>query len=487
MNMDLVKLLNDLLKDYSDVKVAQLTGIERTRINRIRNGRFKIEYSELEKIIEVFMVDKETAHKMRDAYLYEKLGKDKYNSRLLAKDFLSSMKYEESSADRMLIENQNTRIAVDFDITGEIAALRSMISVRNCITMIMTKAAQENDKIMIISSPFDDHLLSMLFTITSVNRELEIEHIYALSATTELTEPSTYYMEVAKAVYPIFMLNTNYRAYYSIIGHTTSALMPFQIITGKFTMIMSPDGTSGVIVKNQPVIEIHKNLFTKRVKECTPFIRKIRTPMEFLQHYGTVMDMVAANNTGSRFYSIDYEPCMLHFFKASDLGEMGEKSKYDPALFELFNSIQINLLPAFNSRTQSAFFTKRGVEAFIKTGQIAEIPEAFGLTFGYERRRELLQCVLGAMKNKKSTYKYYLLKESEFDPPLGLRFLGSGSKTDHLFVMSDSIGGVRSILSMSNSVIVSTVFEFIESLADSDMVYSQEKMIEYMENVIASM
>ena len=117
------------------------------------------------------------------------------------------------------------------------------------------------------------------------------------------------------------------------------------------------------------------------------------------------------------------------------------------------------------------------------------------------------------MKEENSNKIYYLLNENEFAPPLGLRFLGSGTKTDHLFVISNRYGdgksilsfeddskskeathspditssGFRSILRFSNPEITAAVYDFVVSLHDTNMVYSKEKMIEYMERTIAEM
>ena len=91
------------------------------------------------------------------------------------------------------------------------------------------------------------------------------------------------------------------------------------------------------------------------------------------------------------------------------------------------------------------------------------------------------------MKDDKSQKVYYLVNEKELDLPLGLRFLGSGTKADHLFVISETHEGVRSILSLTNPDIVSAVFTFVESLPESSMVYPRAEMIAYMEKTISEM
>lgn len=485
--MSLVSLLSEVLKDYSDVRISMMTGIERTRINRIRNGKFKIEFDELNRIISTFVFDDEMKSKLYDAYLLEKLGKDKYRSRQLAKEFLRSLRSFGQGEDGVFHQGELTSVNVNFDIPDSIVTLDNALSLRRAISLVLTEAAAENDDIYIMSSPFDSTLISLIMTISSAYRKLDIKHIFSISSNNELTEPLTYYMQVARSVYPIFMLNTNYKAYYSLVGSSTNSLLPFYVLTSKYIVDISYDLTCGVIVKKKSVVDMVKKLFVERIKTSTPFIRKISTPGEFLQHYGKVME-AAASSGAATYYSLDYEPCMLHFFTSEDLQAFNRSTKDAPVALALVEKMEKILLPAFNKKNQVAFFTKKGVEAFIETGCIAEIPDGLGLVIKYERRRELLQCVLNAMKNEeKSKYIYRLFNENEFDPPLGLRFLGSGSTTDHLFVMSNSEDGVRSILSLSNPDIVSSVFDFIESLETSDMVYSREEMIAYMEDVIAKM
>ena len=485
--MELVKLLDDLLHDYSDVRVSAMTGIERTRVNRIRNGKFKPTYKEIESIIKAFMVSDDKAKQLYETYFLEKWGRDKFNSRVLAKEFLTSLKLLEADVNTPMSEGTMFSLNVNFKLPENIMVLNSSIAVNQVATMVITQAATENDTIRIVGSPFDDKLISMIFNLSAGYRDLEIEHIYSVASSNELTEPMTYYMEVAKAVYPIFMMNTNYKAYYSLIGHTTNSLLPYYIVTSRYAVVVSSDVSSGIIISNSQVIELVKKLFAQRMETCTPFIKKITTPGEFLQHYVRVME-IAAGVDSKTYYSIDYEPCMLHFFRPEDIGMMKKNIEDAPLVYALLQKIESQLLPTFNDQKQVAFFTKNGVDSFIRTGQIAEIPDGLGLKFTYERRKELLQLVLNAMKNeKKSQYVYRLLNEKVFDPPLGLRFLGTGAKTDHLFIMSNSKDGVRSILSLSNPDVVSSVFDFIEALEESNMVYSPEKMIDYMEKKIAEM
>ena len=510
--MDLVDMLNAVLEDYSDVRISQITGIERTRLNRIKNGKFKITIEELRKIVNSFMLSEEKAKELYDQYLYEKLGKDRYNSRLIAKEFLISLNTDESLG---LFKNSilKTSLSEDFDISEDIVAINGAFSVRRALNYVMIQATTNKDKIRAISSPFSDYFLAQIFLITSSEPELEIDHIYSLSSINELTEPLTYYMSVAKAVYPIFMLNTGYNAYYTLVGHTTNALMPYCVITSNFFMMIAPDGTSAVITKAKSVIELQKKLFDERKKLCSSFIQRIRSTYSYLEYYCSIIEKSTASIGSGVYYSIDYEPCVLCFFKKEELEQCITNINNDEKLVSLFSQFVGSSYDSFRKNKQISFFTKAGLRSFIETGTIAEIPDSIGLVLSSERRKEVLQRVLDKMKEENCNKIYYLLNENEFAPPLGLRFLGSGTKTDHLFVISNRYGdgksilsfeddskskeathspditssGFRSILRFSNPEITAAVYDFVVSLHDTNMVYSKEKMIEYMERTIAEM
>ena len=486
--MELTELLGELLRDYSDVSVSRLTGIERTRLNRIRNGKFQIEFDELQAIIKALMIDDDTARRLYDAFLFRRLGRDRYNAHRLTKDFLTSMKFDEVDSGLFGSDSLRAKLSVDLDFPGEVKVITGLLSVKYIITMIMTAAASKKETVRIVSSPFHTQLLATILTLTASNNDLEIKHVFSLSTADELADPQTYYMQAAKAIYPIFMLNSNYSAYYSISGHITNSIMPYCVITRQFCLMISADAGSAVLVKNRDAVELFTKTFDNRLSKCLPFIKKIRTGGEYLAHYGRVMEAMSMNAACKRLYSIDFEPCMLHLLTEKDLLPMTIAAQNDPLANDSLQMILSELLEPFNQLPQKAFFTKRGVDSFIKTGQIAEIPEVLGLRFDYGRRREMLCAVLEeAKKNDPNSRQYYLLNENEFEPPLGLRFLGSGLGTDHLFVMSDSIGGVRSILMFSNPEVKSAVFEFIETLAESNMVYPHDEMITYLEKTIGEM
>lgn len=479
--MELLKMLNGILQDYSDVKISYLTGIERTRLNRIKNGKFKIEFDELKKIISALMIDDETAKKLYDAYLYEKLGKDKYNSRQLAKEFMTSMTLSvDNSASMSMSYN------VDFNISQDVMTIDGYVNVRQVVQMMLFKAAEKNDKIRLMTSPFNEGLNTILLTVTASRPELEIEHIYSLAATNELPEPLTYYMSVAKAVYPLFMLNTGYTAYYSLVGHATNTLTPYHIITSDFSIELTPDKEHAILLTSKPVIELQKELFEQRKNKCSPFINKIKDLHDYFRHYCAIVQSVSAS-TSDLYYSLDYEPCVLSQFTDEELKGCIDKITEDKELAQLMNTFLNSFYSTFKVNRQISYFTKDGVRSFVENGTVEEIPDALGLVVSPKRRKEILEGVLKMMKDEKSHKTYYMLNEKEFKPPHGLRFLGSGSKTGHIFVMSNGHDGIRSILSLSNPEIKSIFFDFLESLPETDMVYSHEDMIAYMEETINNM
>ena len=495
--MDLVKMLNEILEDYSDVRVAHLTGIERTRLNRIRNGKFKITLPELQKIISAFVTDDNQANKLYDAYLFDKIGRDKYNSRILAKEFLESLREADPQDPDFDGSYARTNISSDFDIEDDLTVLRSPVAVRHAMNMVMMQAMSQKEKIRIISSSVSEYLLSQIFTVTSAAPDLEIDHIYSLAAENELPEPLTYYMGVAKAVYPIFMLNSNYRAYYMLVGHATNALMPYHIITNRFGLLLDPTFSNAILVKKKDVVMLAQHLFDDRKKKCSAFITKINSTEEYLLHYCNILERTDGLMK-DLYYSIDYEPCRLDFLTEKEIYGCMERVKGNPKAANLVKEFVGKFYTPFMQNKQISFFTKEGLHSFIDTGTIKEIPETLGLVVDKKRRIEMLQCVLSCMKDEKSGKIYYLINEKEFKPPLGLRYFGAGVKADHMFVISNSYsrdssgenkeaGKVPSILILTNSEILSAVFDFIESLPETKMVYSREESIEYMENVISEM
>ena len=80
-----------------------------------------------------------------------------------------------------------------------------------------------------------------------------------------------------------------------------------------------------------------------------------------------------------------------------------------------------------------------------------------------------------------------MINENEFKLPLGIRFLGTGSKNDHLFILSNQKEGFRSILGISQPQVLKVVFDFIESLPDTNMVYSKQELLDYLKEVISQL
>ncbi|MBQ1389415.1 MAG: hypothetical protein IIY78_07285 [Clostridia bacterium] len=482
MENNFLQLLDNVIGEFSDVKVSAMTGIERTRINRIRKGKFKIEFDELNKIISAFYVEKKDAQNLYDAYLYDKLGADKFKSRQIAKELLSDLSIT-TNIPQVKITNINLDLPESFGNSNDLAYFQSLASVRNAIIIILLKAQTNGEKIRIISKPDDSFLTSAVFTITSASPTLDIDHLYSLAAVDQIPSPLTYYITTAKDIYPIFMLNTNYKAYYNTSGYLTNELMPFHIITGQYSMSISADFTTAFLTNKHQVIELYSKVFDEKIKNSTSFISHIETVGDYLKHYCSIVQKTQSF-MGNLFYSLDYEPCVLSYITKDELSMCIEKMKGQSDILKLISVFIDGFFETFKTNKQVSFFTKKGLHSFLETGKIAEIPEALGLVISPERRVEIISIILDKMKNHTGNKVFYMINENEFDPPMGLRFLGAGYKTDHVFVISNDKDGTRSILSLSNVNIVSIVFDFIESLPESNMVYSNDDAIAYIEDVL---
>ncbi len=482
--MEFLSLFNETIKDYSDVKLSHLTGIERTRLNRIKNGHAKIKFDELKNIATVLMLSDESKQMLFDSFLMEKVGKDKYLSRKITKEFFRDLCIDFNS-NLEKFKSFNLQTETHFNLPKETTVINGEASVDLAVSLTLELALSNKNKIEIISSPSHEVLFSQLFNVLSKENGITIDHILSLMPSDKLSEPYSYNINIAKTVYPLFMLNGNYCAYYLYDYSDINALMPYYIITDSISVNISKNFNSAIITQDKDIINLHRELFREQKVRSLKLVNNIQTPEEYLKSYCEFLTRTNLLDEKPLFYSVDYEPCILPYLDISELNGVLQNVCASQKLIELTNNYLHNLHPNFFNEKQISFFTKAGLNYFINTGKISEIPDCFAVELTKDRRKELLVQLLTHIKSGENTAKEYrLINDELLSIPYGFRFLGYGSQDDHLFFLSNKKNGLQSIFDLSNINILSSVFDFIESLPETDTVLTRNQTIEYLEAAI---
>lgn len=477
-----------LLSGYSSVKLSQLTGIERTRLNRIISGEFSARFEELSAIADVLMIDDNEKKQLFDDFLADKLGAAKLQNWETILSFLRDMdtvpKYREYDG---IIDLEHFSFK-ELTLPKESLLIKGKHRIYNAITAVLEDACLNDSPVDIIDTPKNNHLFSQLYHLVSAKKDTVISHILLLSDKSEADFSNTQTISAAKNIYPLFLLSQNYMAYYNYTNLAQYALMPFFVLTNRFSLNIANDFRSAVITSNKDIIRTHKELFETQKRISSRFVNKIDSPEKYIEYYCRLIARRTLLDKPSVHYSIDCEPFILSFLDAPKLEALFDRGTTTSGVFIQTMQNLYNPNKIVSKQRQILFFTKKNLMSFVETGKIQEAPKSFGIEFAPEHRKTVLKKLLSYMRSeKKNAIECRIINDEELSIPKGLRFIGNGSEIDRLFFITEEKNGEKFIVDLANPEVVSSVFNFVQAMTNSSLVLSEADTIQYIECIVRSM
>lgn len=466
------------LKNETIYNISKNSGVERTKLQRIKSGERLPSKSDVEKIAKALCLTNVEKASLLKALEINLIGEEKYRSRLLSIEFLENISDIYSRRNKKIFVGGNN----SFSMEKEVIVTRGGYETKKTLLAILSSEICAENDISILSSGSDDVIFEEMQMLMGEKNKVNIRHLLQIKPIDDTSETYFQNMNIIANVYQVFLSSRNYVPNYIYSSLDNDAFLPYYLITPNYSVNFSHDYTSAVIVKDKSVIDCHLSHFNQLWSDSYSFIRKIDNIFDYLNTYmRSGAGFLSASQT---IYTLESEPC-LTFFITEDLLKKYLLNDYHGSEIVIqkaseFFGLQKNLPP------KKVFFLEEGLDRFIETGRIKEIPKFAYLPIEKNDRKLILKNVVKVAKENE-IYFPMMIKPGKLRFSENVRFYGIGCMEDVFFLLSDDKDEFSSLLTLGESRLSIPFFEFVQSLENSEYVYTVDETIKIIESKIESL
>lgn len=464
---------SEKLQEYisrSQIKIATLSkhsGVDRSFIQKMLSGeRVPSDITVLNRLSDALMLTPSERRSLREAYGISRMGEDVYRRRLTVKRLLEE-------ADSYYFHTPVSELSQAYapSTLEEILPLQGKASVSDGLRMLLDRELHESDPHLFLVMQPDSEFTVILHNCCRAIPSLRMEHILRFDNEMQYQQENRYNLHCFHCLLPFLLSPCFYRAYF-YYGNTgkeanRTSVFPWFVL-GKHTLLsLSQDCERGILCSHPQTVSMFHRIFEDMQADCLPLFQNINTentqfwnPDEWLSPHS------------SHSCSLQYEPCW-GFFYSMDIVEkqLLKEIPNRETILEFFSQHRRQVTLVEGNTKCTAFFTMEGLEHFLSTGRLSELPDGLYHPLTLSQRLTLFQNMILCIQ--KGSFLPYVIRSQKFRIPRQISFFVADEQ--HLSCsFSHPTRGLVSAVLREKSIVYS-VFDFLEYLSESDLVYSQEE------------
>lgn len=469
-----MSVYSELLHKYIEernvkiVKLIEYCGLDRSSMYKIINGKRKVTNVEIaRKIANYMQLSPKECELYYEAYYRSTMGEEEYEQKQQIEEFIYNFNHIYRNAS-VYLEKKEMEIEPLNDAT--IHMLEGKTEINQHLRMILEKAAQNRKTTIQIVAQYDNrYLQEILLHIGSDAPDMKIQHILCFQKQGEHTKEN---IELLKHSIPFYGCECQYEPYYyydEINSHFYNMnLFCNVVICDEGVLCYTSDYRYGQLLRDKDCIQTYKQLFEQYRAQTYPLFVKMESA---LQQYMLVGKEMLNGFNQVRAHALQAEPCIVPFVSDMILRKQVKESLPQReeiiALFRDFIKEERELFAIGNA---CCTFTVQGVEQFILSGVIEEIPQEF---YNPLPQKECIELVKKMLPYFEKGY-YRLLKNQLaqmsnnlhiFVSPTNGHFLFSKNNKEMIFVRMNEVGMIEQFLS------------FMEDLNEELALYSPSEAV----------
>ena len=466
----LTRFINE--KNTTIYTLAKNTGIERSYIQKMKSGaRVPAEKDTILKLAKGLMLTANEAAELVEAYSIAKMGEGKYFQRMFVQNIISS--FAEVQTQNSLILECNTQN--NLVMQNEVEHITGVPAIHKVLKAIMEiEASNEDGCIKILAQPSFSYIYDCISTL---NSNTKVENIIVLYKQ-DNDNAVNYNLDVFQKLVPLFFSCPHFHPYYvhdhvdTIFNDTT--VMPLTIITSEYLLRISNDCKQALLIRDATIRQLYLASFEKKMLTAKPLFDTISAePEQYFANVAGLMDFDAESN-----YNIMYQPCIVPYIPNDTVNACINTELLTPEMLAQIQEYLYNISTCHN--TFQMVFTEEGLDLFLRTGKILEIPDFMLRAHPTKKQRlEIIANFIAAIEDGRAIV--HLAKPNMFSIPKPI-VITAYSKQHVIIHHFDESGSIH-IFRLEEISLVNAFHDFLLWIQDCDLVYSQEESLEIVQNV----
>lgn len=374
---------------------AKRLNIERPNLYKYMCGsRLPTSIDFVEKLANVLMMSTVERDELIELYKIEKMGDSVYRRRIIIRDVLINA----SKTDFVKTSPIINHYAHDFVNTKDCFPVYGINNVKNMIRcLIEMESSKDNSHLQIVAPPTSEFLIGVLQSAL-FETKVKVEHIFCLEKTVRDDHENLYNIECFKSIFPLLYFSNSYTPmyYYDTIA-TQMNLMQYLIVLSDGGIGFSADYQFAVIYRSEEYLSFMNKLVDNVKKSTNNMVRPLNSPIDHAKLYSNNYEI------GNHLVNIlEPEPCFGAFFtdiliNKKILPEIPLRKEIVSAATQMYS---LHKVQSKSKNPPCTIFSNEGLDIFVKTGRIAEIPADIYEPFTVSERIELLEKLYDSMNDK---------------------------------------------------------------------------------------
>lgn len=457
----------------SYAEAAKRAGIERTQLLKMKKGDRTGDEQALKRLCSALMLSSSQEEELHRYYLIAKMGDDVYTRRKLVKTLIEQMRHLSDASPLRMAEGLKQRIALP-----DSAAISGRDAVSDLLRAVIEREiARDRASIYLIAQPEETLLMEFLAEAGRVNQNLHLEHIVCFQQGIENSSENHYNLETFHQILPLFISGCKYEPLYFYddvaARFSDTAILPYLLITSECCVAFSK-GMGNALLSRQPdSCKLYTKLFIEQKKTGSPLITLIPDAQSHLQFY--LQYQTLPSEISKQFYSFFSVPCLAIFFDEDMLYQYINKDipQVDEILSEYVHMMK-NIYTVMREMNLTSYFSKKGLDSFLKTGRILEIPDEYYHHFSKETCEWLLHAMLKYAEN--GFYLPVMVDPEKFVIPDNLIISAISETVVKIVYIRSEYESLA--FTIEEPSLTYAIYDFMQYLKTSSLVYTPEQTIE---------
>lgn len=377
--------------DMTIYKIAKISGLERTALNRMINGKRMMNPKDFEKFCKAVRMSKKDREKLFELYMIERDGKKKYENRkfiekiLQSMDTLLSMGEEKTICENGSFADWNlTDVKKNFKGRTIVNCIENVSQMKIILRHILHEAFQKEGTEIYTNIPtsFRDFFENMEYYYGLYHKKLSVYHYLMLHASPANYYNENYNLELLCDILPwIFSSHIEYHPYFSysnsMLDDMVNTVMAYYLIADDCVLQMTVDMDKAILHIDPAVAALYRDKIQKSCRlDMEPIISE-KCKIESIAKERNFNDA----NMGKRLYSFSSCPSLDILQPWKSIGKLSMEEGC------------------------GNYFSKAGLQYFCETGRVkAQVNSGFE-ELSIQQRQVALKRIMNELQNERFRFR----------------------------------------------------------------------------------
>ncbi|MCD7820433.1 MAG: hypothetical protein LUH07_15510 [Lachnospiraceae bacterium] len=468
--------LKELIEKRNETiaSIARGSGTERTSIHKaLNNGRI-LPYKVVQNLASYLQLSLDERREFFRLYDMLVQGEDVWYNRAAVCELLNQLSAIQFPSDGKA--GQDAALSsVSIDIKDGL--IEGEYSVQNMLYALLSKeAGLDTDACFQLFLPSGTDLSRTLMQLWHNGLRFNADQIFCFPSAVNTDSPHS--VKILQKIIPMSLIaRDSYHPYY-FYEHSsflTTSPLSYYIITPHYLVLLSEDHSKAFIQTSERLIKVFSDHFRGLMEYCEPLVSYSTTLQEIMESCSAII-----NPRGSLY--LMPQPCFGHYYTPEMIAKYlrpdnGFTEDMYNAVLQYFSMIQ-TVKNNFHT-----IFSEKGLQYFVETGIITELPQDFVLPVDRQDRIRLLSRLRDDITFGRITGR--IAHPSSMHIPDYLTLVIDMNGNAWFDTTADFIHGAYYCdIHLSEKSACTAFQDFFQSLPGSQLVYSQEETLQILNKYI---